>query len=139
MSPEDRNDDSDGRESQRPRTKTGKSGKTKQGGGAADAGRGNAPGRAASDDVEPRQGAGSATAERPKRAATKRSSTRGTSEPPQTKATAPIPIDPQDELPPHGDPLMSHETTKAPRSPKARPAPAVPKPSGAELLPDPSD
>ena len=59
MSPDDRNDENDGRESpagkreaNRPRPRTGKSGKTKEGSGAGDAGReADAPGRVASDDI----------------------------------------------------------------------------------------
>ena len=147
MSPEDRNDDSDERErsagkrqGEQPRSKPAKSGKTKAGSAAGDAGRGaDAPSRGTAEDIEPREGAGSATADRPKRVAAKRPSTHGISEPTQSKPTAALPIDPQDELPPHGDPLMTQETTKAPRSPKMRPTTPAPRPSGAELLPNPSD
>src|SRR4051812_20971319 len=149
MSPEDRNDDNDGRESptgkrqgERPRSRTTKSGKTKQGSGAGEEGRGaDAPGRAASDDVEPRQGAGSATAERPKRPAAKRPSPRAASEPTQSNSTAPMPIDPQDELPPHGDALMTTERTKSARPSRSRGNAAAPPtaPSAAELLPNAND
>src|SRR3954465_9263875 len=149
MSPEDRNDDSDGRESpagkrqgERPRSRTAKSGKTKQGSGAVDEGRGaDAPGRAASDDIEPRQEAGSATAERPKRPAAKRPSPRAASEPTQSNSTAPMPIDPQDELPPHGDALMTTERTKNPRPSRSRgnAAAAPTGPSAADLLPNAND
>ena len=145
MSPEDRNDDNDGRESpagKPPRSRTTKSGKTNAGRGTGDAGRGpRDAGRAATDDIDARQeAAGSATAERPKRAAAKRPSTRGASEPTQSKSTAPLPIDPQDELPPHGDPLMSAEAPKAARAPKPRARTGAGSgPSATELLPNADD
>src|SRR3954471_9139041 len=149
MSPEDRNDDSDGRESpaekregDRPRSRTAKSGKTKQGSGTGDAERGgaNARGRAASDDIDARQEAGSATAERPPRAPAKRASTRRGAPPTSTNsAEPPLLLDPQDELPPHGDALMTQQPPKPSRSSKPRARAGASGPTAADLLPNAND
>ncbi|MFL5616057.1 MAG: 1,4-alpha-glucan branching protein GlgB [Gemmatimonadaceae bacterium] len=141
MSPERRDDDDEGRKSPAPdrngeesRAKTPKRGKTKP----STSGESKSARDGGDASTSQRQDAsGSATAERRPRAAAKKATVRATSDSSSGKG-APLPVDPQDELPPHGDALMTENAVKptAP-APKGRARTAPPKPQLTDLLPEP--
>ena len=151
MSPERRDDDDkEGRQSpaadrdaERSRAKASKGGKTKAATSTeqnAPKGESNAKNDGSENEESGRREAGSATAERPPRATAKRSSGRGSADAASGKSAAPLPVDPQDELPPHGDALMSRDAGKPaarPSRPRSKAAARVASPS--ELLPNAGD
>ena len=139
MSPERKDDELDGRESspadreggEPPRPKSPKTGKTK------------ASANASGDNAKPeqtaaREAAGSSTVERPPRAATKKAASRSPAKPSdQPKpGTSPLPVDPQDELPPHGDALVKRADQPKAAKPRAR---AMASPPREALLPPAGD
>src|SRR5579872_768766 len=141
MSPERNDDAPDGRhgppadrENDQRRAKTTKSGKTK-----ASARPEGTPDERAEPGAE-QQAGGASTTDRPRRASVKRASTRGSSSPTAASksAPAPLPVDPQDELPPHGDALETREMEKPARGgggkPRGRGAAKGPAPES--LLPN---
>jgi len=70
-------------------------------------------------------------------APTKRSSTRAPKMPTESKTPTPMPVDQQDELPPHGDALMTHTGEPRGRGGKPRGRAAEPRPT--DLLPPPHE
>jgi 1,4-alpha-glucan branching enzyme len=70
-------------------------------------------------------------------APTKRSSTRAPKMPTESKTPTPMPVDQQDELPPHGDALMTHTGEPRGRGGKPRGRAAAPRPT--DLLPPPHE
>src|SRR5690348_18182831 len=133
MSPDERDEDKEssgnppaGRERSSQKTPTSKTGKTKgnvkreqPAERAADA----SARREESDEpaASRRRAASSCTADRPTRAPAKRTSTRASKMPSESKTTpAPIPLDSQDELPPHGDELSPKSNDGRGRAVKAR-------------------
>ena len=139
MSPESRDDDKEPRESppparasERPHGRSTKSAKSKPSPSAEDAG-----------EADRREAASSSTAERPPRATAKRPST--PTAPNSATPTQRMPEDPQDELPPHGDALLTRAVESPSKIAKPRgrassgsgggkaPAPAALLPNAADL------
>src|SRR5919197_4580641 len=102
------------------------------------------PGKTKTSDAKPeqataREAAGSATADRPPRAPRKSSARAGAKSASQPAAISPpLPVDQQDELPPHGDALMKRADQPKATKPRAR-VTTAPAPAPSALLPGAGD